>query len=112
MNTFGDRVRGAMFAAGMSTPAQLGKACGASRQVVTTWLTMKEAHLSALHLYSLAQCLNVRMRWLVDGKGISSWSLYGKEPALERAALLLERLSAIKTRRWLEAGERMAGNGK
>ena len=71
MDGFGGRLRAAMLAAGMETPAQLAERCGGSfsRQTAAKWLKMKGLDLKAAHLLTLAKCLGVRMRWLADGTG-------------------------------------------
>jgi transcriptional regulator with XRE-family HTH domain len=108
LDGFGERLRDAMLAAGISTPMQLAKSCGVSRQTAAKWLKMREAHVSAIYMLKISECLHVRMRWLIEGKGVAGWGLHAKEDELETALMILERLPPERLREWLACGEKLA----
>jgi transcriptional regulator with XRE-family HTH domain len=92
-----------MLAAGMSTPAQLAKRCGVSRQAAGRWLAMAEAEIPATRLLDIANRLKVRALWLIDGDGPMQ-----PMPEVERIRVLMEKLSKKQCEAWLRFGERMA----
>jgi transcriptional regulator with XRE-family HTH domain len=92
-----------MLAAGMSTPAQLAKRCGVSRQAATRWLAMAEAEIPATRLFAVAERLRVRPTWLVAGEGPMQ-----PMPEVRRVRAVLEKLSKKQCEAWLRFGERMA----
>lgn len=102
---FGERLRAAMLAAGIGTPAQLAKRCGNrfTRQTAARWLEMDTAELSSELLVVVSECLNTRATWLVTGKGGAA-----REHAM-RALAIVDRLDPDTAERWLKMGERMAG---
>lgn len=104
---FGGRLKAAMLAAGLSTAAQLAERCGAPRSTVDRWLAMDEADLSAKRLHAVAECLHVRMRWLVSGVGVSGWQPED-EAHVEAALVILQQLAPARAREWLDIGRAMA----
>lgn len=103
---FGGRLRAAMLAAGLETGAQLSERCGGkfSRQVATRWMRAAQPRISAEHLLIVADCLKVRMHWLMTGKGMARWD---PDADWERALLVLDRLRPEERERWLACGEKM-----
>lgn len=67
-STFGFRFRAAMKASGM-TAADLARLCGVSRYAVGKWLKMAEARLAAVHLFCIADAMDVSPRRLATGHG-------------------------------------------
>jgi len=110
-NNFGHRLKAAMFAAGITSPALLARRCGVSRQSVEKWMKASKPRLSATHLLGLANCLHVRMRWLMTGDGIiPDWELHERDVDIDQAIRILDRLSQSKARDWLAAGRRLGGS--
>lgn len=103
-STFGERLRAAMLAAGMETPAQLGRLCGVNARTAERWLGLEDADLSAKTAYRVARCLKVRSSWLVAGEGEAPFSEAGTA-----ARAIINRMSPTMARRWLALGRRMAG---
>ena len=68
MNSFGDRLRIALSAAGMKPP-DLVKRLGLTRAAVKYWLDGKTKHIRPEHLFPLAKLLNVSPEWLSTGAG-------------------------------------------
>lgn len=110
MNDFGGRLRAAMLAAGFTTPAEVAARCKPRipRSTVQRWLTMEEAELSGVHLHALCQCLGVRMRWMVSGRGAIRAATAIRDMQLERAQIILDALGPERSEPWLTAGERIA----
>lgn len=102
METFGTRLRAAALAAGIATPEQLAKACGASAQTVRKWLAMGEPRLSAMYLFRLSNALDVRMRWLMTGEGALPLPQH-----FDAVMEILGRLSPDRAGRWLAIGRDM-----
>ncbi len=95
-----------MLAAGMDTPAQLGKVCDVSRQTASKWLAMEEAELSGARLEAIATKLRVRLRWLVTGIGVMRAGAM-REPDSERAAALMDRMTRAQCDQWFAFGEEL-----
>ena len=104
MPNFGNRLRGAMLAAGIESVSQLAREAGVSRQIAGRWLKMSETDLSAKNLTSLANLLHVRIRWLADGVGTPLIKLphYDNQ---EEIATILNALSKEEVALWLRFGE-------
>jgi len=107
MDTFGERLWESMLIEGMLTPGELAKPCQVSRQTATNWLKMREANIAGTRLLPLADCLHIRLRWLISGKGVVSIRS-SHDINLERAHALVERLPTARLEEWLAAGERIA----
>lgn len=71
METFGERLRVAMGANGLRTAAALSNECRGkiSRQQARHWLKKERANVEAETLMAVADCLHVRLHWLINGKG-------------------------------------------
>lgn len=69
MTTFGNRLRAAMLAAGITETDTLARRVGVSPQVIRKWLRDRCPHLSAENIVSLSEVLNVRVLWLAKGRG-------------------------------------------
>lgn len=66
--TYGNRLRAAMRAVGMSN-ADIGKLCDVSRTTVGRWLEMKEAPRPAQHAACIADATGADLRRLITGNG-------------------------------------------
>ncbi len=69
MTRFGERLKSAMFAAGVENAEALAKLIGVTPQIVRKWMRDEKIRLSAENIVSLAEHLNVRIKWLARGTG-------------------------------------------
>ena len=69
MITFGERLKAAMLASGVTETEVLAKRVGVSPQVVRKWLRSENPNLSAENIVSLSEALNIRVLWLARGRG-------------------------------------------
>lgn len=83
LHTFGDRLHVAMLTSGLTVPA-MAQRCKVSRQTVNTWLRMREADLSGVHLIAVAQITKTRARWLCTGSGLMPCSSSRPAPSISR----------------------------
>lgn len=67
MDTFGERLRDAMIAQGVSVSA-LARHMDVSRVTIQTWRHLHEPTMSANHFMIMCDSLHVRARWLAFGK--------------------------------------------
>ncbi len=105
MPTFGKRVHAAMMSSGDATVTNLARVGKFSIVTARKWLLRKSAHEDMLALLRVAAHTNVRMQWLITGKGpvrslrcLNDWEL--------RAVEVLERLPRDKIETWLSDAER------
>lgn len=106
MTTFGERLRAAGLAAGMSTPAHFAKRCGIPVRMAERWLKLEKApHMSAERLFFICDCMKVRPRWLHSGDGMPE-RVTGDIQAMA-ALVILHRLPSTKTAYWLEQGRKL-----
>ena len=100
MITFGNRLRAAMMAAGISETEVLARRVGVSPQVIRKWLRDVKPHLSAENIVSLSEILNVRVLWLANGRGpIHSFTVREySEPELIGAFRTLSKKERILVR--------------
>lgn len=91
-----------MLSAGISTPTRFAIRCKVARSTAEKWLAMREARVLGVHLIGVADCVDVRLRWLITGKGPVRWP-----PGSEEVIEMLDRMSAEQVKRWLAAGRRI-----
>lgn len=114
MQKFGERLRVAMLASGITTSAQLATRCtrhiegGLSRQTAAKWLKMDRAELAAEWLFPLADCLKVRARWLATGKGQLAGVSDEHWRRIGDIVAALSAKSSSHVENWLTEGEQMA----
>lgn len=66
-NTLAERIRAAMAQAGISTPSELARKMGVSRQTVQNWVIGRSKNLTPEMLYKLCDAVNVNGRWMALG---------------------------------------------
>jgi transcriptional regulator with XRE-family HTH domain len=69
MSKFGERLKGAMLAAGLTDTAVLAEKINVSPQIIRKWLRSRTPNLSAGNIVSLSEALNVRVLWLANARG-------------------------------------------
>lgn len=69
--TLAGRIKIAMAAAGIDTPAKLAKKMGVNRQTVYRWVDGEGDKLTPDMLFRLSDALNVNARWLAFGPPLS-----------------------------------------
>ena len=74
MSTFGERLRAALLANGVTTlPEQVAfpvRTAKIDRREAKRWLEMREARVPAMCLAPVTHALNFRMYWFCTGEGI------------------------------------------
>jgi transcriptional regulator with XRE-family HTH domain len=103
---FGQRLRAAMLAAGVQTPAQLAAMCGINARTAGRYMRLEQADISAVTAEKIARALSVRLGWLITGLGPVA---FGQE-ALD-ALIIIEQLSRADAERWLNIGRQMLEAG-
>jgi len=61
------RIRDAMIARGIASPAELARRLGVPRQTVHRWLNADVKNITHEHLFRLGDVLNISARWLALG---------------------------------------------
>lgn len=66
-NTLAERIRAAMAQAMISTPSDLARKMGVSRQTVQNWISGRSDKITPDMLYKLCDAVNVNGRWMALG---------------------------------------------
>jgi len=97
------RIRDAMIARGISSPAELARRLGVPRQTVHRWLNADVKNITHENLFRLGDVLNISARWLALGDVDPSKSKLKNEFDSE-VLEIYRNLSAHNRSQWLTIG--------